>query len=237
MEPSRHRGSDRHPRRPRIELRAAVAFLALTLIVTQGVSCDLFVCPRAGGNVAISVEPLDQEYHRVISDESGNAIIVWSDQRIHAQKVNAEMDLLWGDDGVVVTAADGWQQRSAVCGDGSGGVIATWEDCRNGTDNRDIYVQRIDGSGSPAWTTNGVAMTNALGDQIAPAIAPDGAGGAIVAWTTGDGDLGTRDISAQRVDASGTAMWTPDGVAVCTAAGDQYGLVACRDGSGGAILV
>ena len=93
----------------------------------------------------------DQEHPAMIPDGSGNAIIVWSDQQIHAQKVDPDLAFQWGPQGVVVTSADGWQQVPVICGDGAGGVIVAWEDCRNGIDNRDIFVQRVAGSGAPAW--------------------------------------------------------------------------------------
>lgn len=189
-----------------------------------------------GGNVAISHAGDDQEHPAMIPDGSGNAIIVWSDQQIHAQKVDPDLAFQWGPQGVVVTSADGWQQVPVICGDGAGGVIVAWEDCRNGIDNRDIFVQRVAGSGAPAWAANGVSLASEAGDQVTPAIVSDGAGGAIVAWVTGDSGSGTLDVRAQRVDKDGVAQWTANGVAVASAAGNQCNPTICSDGAGGAIV-
>ncbi len=53
-----------------------------------------------------------------------------------------------------------------------------------------------------------------------PTIVSDGAGGAIVTWK--DHRSGTSyDIYAQRISAGGTVQWTANGVALCTATGDQ----------------
>lgn len=214
------------------------ARITLILILMSEFSCVFgpLYDPAAGGNVAISTAEDDQEHPRMIPDGAGNAILVWSDQRILAQKVDASMRFLWGAAGVVVTEADGWQQRSEICGDGAGGVIVAWEDCRNGVDNRDIYVQRITASGTPAWAKNGIALTNAPGDQTSPAIVSDGAGGAIVAWQSGDFDLHTMDLFVQRIGPDGVLAWTAGGVAVCAVTGDQYAAAITSDGAGGAIL-
>lgn len=64
---------------------------------------------------------------------------------------------------------------------------------------------------------------------MAPTIAPDGAGGAIVTWYD-------YDIYAQRLNASGAVQWTADGVALCTASGPQTDPVIVPDGTEGAIV-
>src|SRR5258705_3394047 len=87
----------------------------------------------------------------------------------------------------------------ACVSDGTGGVVVAWEDSRNG--ERNIFAQRLTVAGARAWGDTGVAICVAPGDQLAPAIAPDGAGGAVIAWY--DLRSGNRDIYAQRVDAAG----------------------------------
>jgi len=67
----------------------------------------------------------------------------------------------------------------------------------------------------------------------------DGAGGAIVVWSDARDSLTTaRDVYAQRVDAGGAvhAGWPTNGVALCTAAGDQSDVHCVSDGNGGALL-
>ena len=64
----------------------------------------------------------------------------------------------------------------------------------------------------------------------------DGQGGGIVVWY--DFRSGTNsDIYAQRVNGAGLVQWTVDGVAICTAVGDQLVPQIIADGSGGAIMV
>jgi hypothetical protein len=123
----------------------------------------------------------------------------------------------WQPDGTGVAIVAGAQARPTVIPDGTGGTIITWWDSRSGGD--DIYAQRLNGLGVAQWTPNGVVLCSAQGTQNRQQIVPDGSGGAIVAWI--DFRNGNQDVFAQRVNGSGLVQWTADGVALCTAAGDQ----------------
>jgi len=72
--------------------------------------------------------------------------------------------------------------------------------------------------------------------QQYPAIAPDGKGGAIIAWQDGRDGVST-DIYAQRIGADGTAEWGGNGIPVTDGPGDQTFPVVVADRSGGAIIV
>ena len=88
-----------------------------------------------------------------------------------------------------------------------------------------------------AWpsdpTVNGPLCT-AAGDQHAPTIISDGARGAIITWEDKRG--GYADIYAQRVNSAGVPLWTAGGVALCTAAFNQFNPTIASDGAGGAIV-
>ncbi len=176
--------------------------------------------------VAISIGVGDQAYPTVVSDGSGGAIITWEDDRnggnedIYAQRIIASGTVQWTTNGVAIcTATDDDQRVPTIVTDGSGGAIITWYDHRNGTDD-DIYAQRINASGTVQWTTNGVAICAATGDQEVPTIVSDGSGGATITWY--DHRNGTDyDVYAQRVNASGAVQRTTNGVAICAAIGDQ----------------
>src|SRR5258706_570958 len=127
--------------------------------------------------------------------------------------------------------ATGDQTVPTTVSDGAGGAIVTWTDTRSG--GTDIYAQRVSASGTALWTANGVGVCTASGDQYAPTIAADGAGGAIVTWY--DFRSASNDIYTQRVSAAGLVQWTANGVALCTATADQFSPVPVADGAGGAI--
>jgi len=138
----------------------------------------------------------------------------------------------WKENGVVICTETGSQEHPAIVSDGSNGAIITWQDNRGG--NFDIYAQRVDSNGNPMWEENGVAICTAPGDQRYPAIVSDGSNGAIITWQDNRG--GNFDIYAQRVDSNGNPMWEENGVAICTAPGDQRYPAIVSDGSNGAII-
>ncbi|HET6349759.1 MAG TPA: T9SS type A sorting domain-containing protein [Candidatus Krumholzibacteria bacterium] len=192
--------------------------------------------------VALCTAANGQYVPAIIPDGAGGAIVAWQDFRslhydIYAQRVNASGVVLWTTDGVPVSTDDpSHQDYPTIVSDGAGGAIITWQDSRNlAPDGWDIYAQRVNTNGTALWTTDGVALCNAPGDQQYPIIVSDGAGGAAVTWY--DHRNGTdNDVYAQRVDASGMVQWTTDGLALCTAVGDQVSPTLVSDGIGGATV-
>lgn len=85
------------------------------------------------------------------------------------------------------------------------------------------------------WSLDGNPVSTAVNGQGIPIAISDGAGGAILFWE--DYRSGAADLYAQRLNAAGQPQWTPNGRAVCTAAGAQVLPVAIPDGAGGAIVV
>ncbi|HXV14393.1 MAG TPA: FlgD immunoglobulin-like domain containing protein, partial [Candidatus Krumholzibacteria bacterium] len=73
------------------------------------------------------------------------------------------------------------------------------------------------------------------GSQISPQPVMDGSGGVVIAWYD-IRNLSHYDIYAQRLNSSGTPQWAANGVALCTALGDQYSPVVASDGVAGAIV-
>ena len=214
-------------------------------IYAQRISADGFPKWTADG-VAICTATGYQSYPIIVPDGAGGAIITWTDGRlgeenndIYAQRVSGEGVPQWTANGVPVCTANGVQAAPDLLPDGSGGALIAWHDERSVLlVTNDIYAQRISAAGVPQWTANGVALCTAIGNQGAPRIAPDGAGGAIVAWPdkrSGSG-YGTSDIYAQRISAAGAVQWVANGVAVCSAVLDQSSPVIVSDGAGGAII-
>ena len=147
--------------------------------------------------------------------------------------------LAWSNDPTVntpISTASGGQWSPTIVSDGSGGAIITWDDNRIGMYSYDIYAQRVDSAGSTLWTTNGVPICTDLSRQFNPTIVSDGLGGVIITWHDERNGVRNLDIYAQRVDSSGSTMWTANGVAISTASGDQQNPTIVSDGSGGAII-
>ena len=93
----------------------------------------------------------------------------------------------------------------------------------------------VPGPSFGAWVPNGTLLTNVAQTQYVHEMIPDGAGGGIVVWADGR-SVTSFDIYAQRVNANGVALWTPNGVPICTQADFQSWPVITSDGAGGAIV-
>jgi hypothetical protein len=213
---------------------------------------------------AIAALEIANEQYSVVDDGAGGAIVaaqVLSQSGDHstdvqAQRIDLDGSLPWGAHGVPVVVVPDRQQQVQAAPDGAGGALITWLDFRNTPDGfaADIYVQRIDASGTPLWALNGIPVAAGLSGLRLPLVVGDGSGGAIVAWQDCRNlitpleqytcDFG-RDLYAQHVSATGTPLWPANGIAVTTAAFNQgvdYGsqnvpsVAMVSDGAGGAIL-
>jgi hypothetical protein len=119
-------------------------------------------------------------------------------------------------DAVPVATGNPSQVQPVSISDGAGGAIIAWQDNRNGT--VDVYAQRIDAYGNAKWLANGVLVCGAAGQQDQITMAPDGAGGAWIAWR--DIRTGAWDIYGARISSAGIVT-PPGGAAICTATGNQ----------------
>lgn len=195
--------------------------------------------PQWGADgVAVCTATSGQVSPMIATDGSSGAIIAWGDSRgadsdIYAQRLNSAGTPVWLANGVAICAAGDSQFESRVVVDGAGGAIIAWWDRRTGA-NYDIYAQRVNATGTSQWQLNGVPVCIAAGDQNAPSMTSDNAGGAILTWS----DLRSTDLDiyAQRLSGAGTALWVFDGVVVCAASGDQDTPRIAPDGSSGAIV-
>jgi hypothetical protein len=90
------------------------------------------------------------------------------------------------------------------------------------------------------WIDEGVPVCQASRIQSMQQAISDGIGGMIIVWTDDRNSSGplsdNRDIYAQYMDSDGNPVWTADGIAVCTANGDQWKPKIVTDGAGGAII-
>jgi hypothetical protein len=79
----------------------------------------------------------------------------------------------------------------------------------------------------------GNTVSIADSNQIVPMMTTDGSGGTIITWQ--DKHSGKYEIYAQRMNGGGNAMWTTNGIAICTQ-DSNYNPIIVSDGSGGAII-
>jgi hypothetical protein len=193
------------------------------------------------GGKAVSTATNNQSFPAITDDGSGGVVIVWEDTRsgtpdIYAQRLDAFGQTLWTANGVAMCTAAFNQQRPTIVADGTGGFIVAWGDDRAAANNFDVYAQRLNASGVVQWAANGVALCTAANNQQYPSVISDGAGGAIVAWPDERTAISTYHVYAQRVNNSGTPLWTANGAAIYTASSTGGSYAMARDGAGGAIF-
>ena len=219
----------------RTRLRAPLSAILLCLFLPRPAAAAWPTDPAV--NVPLCLASGGQSSPGAAPDASGGAIVAWDDQRggprdLYAQRVDGTGTTRWTEGGVVLCSATGEQYAPKLVADGSGGAIVAWIDARGAS--QDIYVQRIDSTGAPQWTPNGVAVCTATGFQNPFVIVSDGVGGAILAWQ--DNRTGNSKIYAQRVNAAGAPQWTANGVLLTNSLAGQARPVITSNGAGGAIV-
>jgi hypothetical protein len=217
-----------------------------------GATLDDILAQRltGGGTVAwspagepVCTDSASQDRPRVAADGAGGALVVWTDERdggttqkdIYAQLLSGPGVPQWTVDGVPLCAAPGDQDLPVPVADGAGGLIAAWEDDRGA--DQDVYAQRLNSSGTPQWTADGVAVCAAAENQQGIAAISDDAGGVIIAWVDQRSALTAPDVYTQRVSPAGAQLWTPAGVPLCTATGTQDQAALTSSLAGGAVVV
>ncbi len=181
-----------------------------------------------------------------VADGSGGAFVVISDFvstyfRAFAQWVNDEGSLTWGGVGVELSpdhwVADQIYVRLVRAADGSGLVAGWMEYGYDPPTDWDIWTQKVTTAGTVAWNPGGELVCGADDTQNEIAMAPDGAGGAFIAWVDQrDGGFLYNDIYAMHVDDTGAMTWLTDGMLIAGPTGQQTDVQAVPDGTGGVIF-
>jgi len=123
-----------------------------------------------------------------------------------------------------------------ICSDGSDGAIIVWEDFRGGIYR--VYAQRLDQTGKPVWTKNGVMLALTNQNQRYPIVASDNKGGAYVVWQD-ERNLGTTgiDLYTQHITSAGLLTFDSAGRALDSVSGTQNNAAIVADGFGNAFVV
>ncbi|MBN1885845.1 MAG: T9SS type A sorting domain-containing protein [Candidatus Krumholzibacteriota bacterium] len=171
--------------------------------------------------------------YEAASDGEGGLITVWQDSRhggsdLYAGRILASCVGSW--EAAVCTAA-GTEVSPRIVSDRAGGAIVAWQDARDGNA---VYAQRLYAGGG-VWRANGVRVCSNAADQYSPAVCATSAGDFVVAWF--DNRNGDGDIFAQSLDGYGYVRWSPLGVPVCLASGNQLDPGIVQGSSGSAVVV
>ncbi|MBC8310701.1 MAG: T9SS type A sorting domain-containing protein [Candidatus Marinimicrobia bacterium] len=120
--------------------------------------------------------------------DNGNMILGWSDTRsgnrdIYAQKVDADGNELWGDDGLLVVGYAGRQEDPVFISDDNGGVYVIWSDFRNQPiSDGQPYAQHITSDGTLSWDGDGIPLSDDKLTEYTLNMCKDGNGGVYALW-------------------------------------------------------
>jgi len=184
-------------------------------------------------NLPICTDANEQTTPFIVSDNSGGCIILWADKRngdydLYAQRVSADGQLLWQEDGIPVYKGRGDQLSHLMISNGQGGAYVTW------LSNNRIYAQQLSPDGTLRWNQP-LLLCSSTYNQSACDICSDLNGGFIAVWVA---STSRDDIIAQRVNANGDLLWSESGKIVA----DNW-VYACREPkvtatvAGGAIVL
>lgn len=121
--------------------------------------------------------------------------------------------------------------------DGTGGTLFAWVDSRSG--GTEVFVTRLLASGERAegWLDEGLRVCESTRRQSQVSVAPDGSGGAFVAWqehrAPGDADVYLQHITSGGAVAAG---WPADGLPLGVRPGEQAEPRLASDGNGGVFV-
>jgi hypothetical protein len=140
---------------------------------------------------------------------------------VNVTLINADGSLPWGPDGFAVPNAS--YGPFVLFPDLAGGVIVNWR-CGNGSGTC-LYAQRVDTTGTTAWTTDLGISSGGPGLSYAFNTRPDGTGGFVSAWA----QVGA-DIAMARWDTTGSLVWTPSPFFACNESHGQDNPVVVENG-------
>lgn len=184
----------------------------------------------AKGGVSVTTNISEKERPQLINDGTGGFIIAWADisiatgwdEDVYAQKLDAEGQRMWSEQGILVSGAPGWQSDPQIAADGSGGCIIAWLETQHiNIKTSGIFAQRINSSGEVLWQEGGVLVSNIPQDSPVPNlgliyITGDSTGGSTVIWVA-DKDPASqraRQVYAQKLGPDGQRLWSESGVEV-----------------------
>lgn len=211
-------------------------------IYAQKINADGVIQWETAGRIICDADGLQSNYN-VIEDGHGGAFIVWEDHRsakpgIYAQHIDNNGASQWELNGQLIIK-DHIESNTlpVLVNDENGGILIFWQQMLN-MDEICYKVQRLSASGIPQLQEGGLkAVTLANNDfYLAPEIASDGAGGAILSWYESGIDK-KHKILAQRINSSGLPVWPGNTISIYDGPKNRAIPRMISDNNGGAIVI
>ena len=179
----------------------------------------------------------------VLSFIVGGTLTGWrsfSDSIYYAQRFTSGGAVApgWPAPGIKFCNSPQERDNLRLTSDGQGGALFSWYDYRAPQGGSDIYAARVLSGGmlAPGWTSNGQLVSDpSQGNESMSDIAPDGSGGAYVAWEWGTSFGRPSRLTHRLADGSLAPGWPAFGYRVAETTA-QYEPHLASDGAGGVIV-
>lgn len=199
------------------------------------------VCAEPGVQECPSVTVAGRPFSQHLPPLGFGVAVAWQDGRngtdldIYSRRMFSFPDSTsWDSSSLVICAATGDQSETVITRQQLGGVFIAWVDRRSG--GADLYAQWVDSTGVTRWSSNGVPVCTAPGEQIGLRVLPDESGGVYFFWLDHRAEAA---VYAIRLDMSGAPApgWSIDGNRVSGAPAVPSDLFVAAGGGPGDVFV
>jgi hypothetical protein len=120
---------------------------------------------------------------------------------LYIQKVDFEGNVLWGNNGLLVSTTSDYQDYPQLVYSGTDGAIVAWDKRVPETDTFELYAQKIGSTGEAEWT-------QVISQGIYQTVEGDSFGGIIVACTERPTQTGNKvNLHVKRINVEGKVLW------------------------------
>jgi len=178
------------------------------------------------GSTGITYQSGSENYTgaRVLGVDNGNYLMAFYKEtgnfpsltrHIYVQKFDNSGNAIWAND-VLASNSNGISafNNFYIASDNANGIIISWTDDRDNDMNIDAAVQRVLSDGAINWPANGVEVntTSSTSNQNVMILGVDINDNVLVTWSKKNGSQSQTAIAGQKIDPSGTRLWTDNGI-------------------------
>lgn len=171
---------------------------------------------------------VDHEDHAIVAINDARA---GSDRDIYAYRISPAGEFVWGEDGLTLSANEGFEPDPRICITDQNNVVVAWQE------DSVIHLRKVSPAGADLWDPAVITLSAEFALSI-PRLAVGGEDGVLVQWLEAQGSQfwSPRFLRMQHVDAGGSLQWGEEGLLVQDAGGfgPQMRPDLIGDGHGGA---
>jgi hypothetical protein len=204
---------------PGLNGQVYIAWLEANPTITvkmQLINADGTLCWNTQGlTISSSLENVNPKPLKIISDDGGNAYIVWYNSingtnGLYASKMSSSGDYLWGFDGVTIYETELYDfANTSICQSHNGNLlIASEMMSMSGVENSKIMLQKLGYDGAISWETP-VMIEDPVSFCTRPMLVPSGTDEFMVSFvkTIQSGFLSKGNLWVQKIGENGNTLF------------------------------